>query len=90
MAYYILPFALWTTAVRYHGVSSQTLLDFLNISFDIFADHMSHLKCLDESKVSQNKATRRVQYCCLAHESFRPHCAVAGSGSGDLFHESRG
>lgn len=71
MAYYILPFALWTTAVRYHGVSSQTRLDFLNISFEIFADHMSHLKCLDESKVSQNKAPGRVQYCCSERQCIR-------------------
>ena len=64
MAYYLLPFALWTAAVRYPRLSTQTRLDFLNIAFEVFMDHMKSLNTIEDSKVSQNKKSGCVQYCC--------------------------
>lgn len=63
MAFYLLPYALWVTAVRNPGLSPQMRLDFLNIAFEIFAYHKENISNLANT-VSQNRVDGKIQFCC--------------------------
>ena len=63
MAFYVLPYALWATAVRNPGLSPQMRRDFLNIAFEIFAYYMENISNLAGS-VSQNRVDGKLQFYC--------------------------
>ena len=69
MAFFVLPYALWSAAVRYSGVSTQMRREILNLVFEIFVYHMNNIDHLDHVTVSQNRTECRAQYCCS-----RTHC----------------
>ena len=63
MAFYLLPYALWVSAVRNPGLSPQMRRDSVNISFEIFAYHKKNIGSL-AGNVSQNRLEDKVQFCC--------------------------
>lgn len=71
MAFFILPYALWVTAVTYSKLSVQTRRDCLNFAFEVFAYHLRNISALDTTKVSQNKTPSHVQYCCSRSQCVR-------------------
>lgn len=71
MAFYVLPYALWTAVVRYPGLSTQMRRELLNLVFDVFVYHISNIDKLDQLTVSQNRTEHRVQYCCSKAQCVR-------------------
>ena len=71
MAFFVLPYALWVTAVTYSKLSVQTRRDCLSLAFEVFVYHMMSISSLDTSKVSQNKTPGHVQYCCSRAQCVR-------------------
>ena len=69
MAFFLLPYALWTAAVRYPKLSTQMRREMLNVVFDMFVYHMGNIDSLDREAVSQNRTDNKAQYFCS-----RTHC----------------
>lgn len=63
-AYYILPYALWTEAVRNPTYTPQQRLDILTVVLEIFARHKKTIATLNKDKVSQNKSEGKIQFVC--------------------------
>ncbi|KAH0800546.1 uncharacterized protein GO595_006749 [Histomonas meleagridis] len=70
MAFYILPYALWSHAIRNSSLSPQTRLDYLCSLLDIFAYHAKNLDRLTPN-VQQVKRGHGTQYCCSLNQCIR-------------------
>ena len=61
MAFYLLPYALWVSAVRNPGLSLQMRKDFLQMAFEIFMMHKCNVQYLS-TNVSQNRSKSKLQF----------------------------
>lgn len=71
MAFYLLPYALWSCVMLHPKLSVQTRRDLLTLSIQVFEHHWRQLDYLKPGVVSENKTGDLVQFCCSRKHATR-------------------